>query len=267
MDYYKITNEKENHNGLQYKTGLNVDILPFNPSGDCKPGGIYFAREDILAFLEYGPWIRKVFIPKGANVYENPGLPEKWKADKVILGEREEINLEVIKRLIEEGANPKADESYALRWAANNGHLEITKLLLPMSDPKDHVSEALRYAAMDGHLEIVKLLLPVSDPKAFNSFALRWAAMNGHLEIVKLLIPVSDPKDRGSSALKWAAENGHLEIVKLLIPVSDPKAENSRALRWAAQYRHMEIVELLIPVSDPKVVEELGLEKWPIRKQ
>lgn len=210
MDFYKITNEKENHNGLQYKTGLNVDILPFNPSGDCKLGGIYFAREDILAFLEYGPWIRKVFIPKGANVYENPGLPEKWKADKVILGEREEINLEVIKRLIEEGANPKADESYALRWAANNGHLEIVKLLLEAgADPKAFNSDALKCAAENGHLEIVKLLIPVSDPKAFNSFALLWAAMNGHLEIVKLLIPV----------------------------------------------------------SDPKVVEELGLEKWPIRKQ
>jgi ankyrin repeat protein len=49
-------------------------------------------------------------------------------------------------------------------------------------------------AATKGHLEIVKLLIPVSDPKAGGSYALRLAAENGHLEIVKLLIPVSDPE-------------------------------------------------------------------------
>ena len=35
MNYYKILNESENHQGLQYKTGLNIDPKPFNPSGDC----------------------------------------------------------------------------------------------------------------------------------------------------------------------------------------------------------------------------------------
>ena len=60
--------------------------------------------------------------------------------------------------------------------------------------PKAYASYALRLAANNGHLEIVKLLLPVSNPKALNSLALQYAAANGHLEIVKLLIPVSDPK-------------------------------------------------------------------------
>ena len=58
MNYYKILNKKENHYGLQYQTGLNEDILEFNPSGDCTSGGIYFTREDIFAFLDYGPFIR-----------------------------------------------------------------------------------------------------------------------------------------------------------------------------------------------------------------
>jgi len=120
MDYYKILNEEENHFGIQYKTGLNIDPIKFNPKGNCKPGGIYFSREDILAFIDYGPWIRKVTLPEDAKVYENPGTPKKWKADKVILGEREKIDIEVIKRLIEKGADPKAGESYALRWASEN---------------------------------------------------------------------------------------------------------------------------------------------------
>ena len=223
MNFYKITNEEEKHRGMKYKTGLNVDILPFNPSGDCESGGIYFSREDILAFMEYGKWIRKVTLPEDARVYENPGSPKKWKADKVILGRRSRITPRKIKQLIKEGADPKAGGSYALQLAATKGHLEIVKLLISVSDPKSLDSEALRLAAENGHLEIVKLLIPVSDPKAGGSEALRWAAENGHLEIVKLLIPMSDPKSLDSNALRWAAANGHLEIVKLLIPVSDPE--------------------------------------------
>jgi len=133
MDFYKILNKEEHHHNLQYKTGLNIDPIEFNPSGDCKPGGIYFSREDILAFLGYGFWIRKVTIPEDAKIYENPGKPKKWKADKVILGEREEINLEVIKRVIDEGANPITDHNLPLIWAAINGHTDIVKLLIPLS--------------------------------------------------------------------------------------------------------------------------------------
>ena len=133
MKYYKILNEEECHRGLQLKTGLNVDPEPFNPSGDCEPGGIYFAREDIFAFLNYGPWIREVVIPEDAQVYENPGKPKKWKADKVILRERERININVIKRLIKEGANPRVCDSEPLRWAAHNKYTDIIKLLVPVS--------------------------------------------------------------------------------------------------------------------------------------
>ena len=63
----------------------------------------------------------------------------------------------------------------------------------PRQDPKANDSEALRWAADRGHKECVELLLPVSDFKANDSEALRWAALSGHKEIVALLIPVSDP--------------------------------------------------------------------------
>jgi hypothetical protein len=193
MDFYKILNKDEKHFELQYQTGLNVDPLPFDPSGSCKPGGIYFSREDILAFISIGPWIRKVILPEDARVYENPGEPKKWKADKVILGEREKLDdVNVIKRLIEEGANPKIRNSYPLQLAAKYGHIEIVKLLLPLSDPTDDDSLALRWAAEYDRTEIVKLLLEAgADPNANDSLALRWAAEFGHIEIVKLLLPVS----------------------------------------------------------------------------
>ncbi len=71
--------------------------------------------------------------------------------------------LETVKRQLAAGANPLAEDSLALRLAAANGHLEIVKLLLPLSDPKANASWALRMAALNGYTQIVKLLLPLSD--------------------------------------------------------------------------------------------------------
>ena len=130
MKFYKILNEDECHQGMQYKTGLNTDILPFNPSGNCEDGGIYFAREDILAFLHHGPWVREVALPEGEEVYENPRSPKKWKAHKVILGERKRwSDIEVFKGLVEDGADIHVDNDFALQWAAYYGHLKVVKYL------------------------------------------------------------------------------------------------------------------------------------------
>ena len=221
MDYYKILNKEECHHGLQYKTGLNIDPKKFRPSGDCKPGGIYFSKEDIFAFLDYGPWIRKVTLPEDVQIYENPGKPKKWKVDKVILGKREKINLKVIKRLIKEGANPSVESGFILRWAAYNGHTIIVKYLISLFNSELTNNEALRCAAEFGHINIVKFLIPISDPKSKDSQALRYAAEYGYIDVAKLLIPFSDPTARNNYALRRSAFNGHLDIVKLLIPVSE----------------------------------------------
>jgi hypothetical protein len=162
MKYWKITNESECHNGLKYQTGLNT-LLPhekWNPSGDCAPGGIYYAGADILAFVSYGPWVREVTIPDDARTFKNPGSPEKWKADKVILRRcRNWTNPTVLEGLIADGADVHADGDYALRWASGNGHLEVVELLLKHG----------------------------ADVHACDDFALHWAIGNGHLKVVELL--------------------------------------------------------------------------------
>ena len=82
MKFYKVV-DPAGHHGLIYHEGLNIDPLTFNPSGDCEPGGIYFSREDIFAFLNYGSLIYEV-TPVG-EIYENPGEPKKFKAHEVEL--------------------------------------------------------------------------------------------------------------------------------------------------------------------------------------
>ena len=134
---------------------------------------------------------------------------------------------------------------------ARTGDAEgVESLLAQGADPCQNNSEPLVSAANNGHAECVKLLIPVSDPKAKSSLALRWASYNGHPECVKLLIPVSDPMAESSYALRWAAENGHADCVKLLIPVSDPK-HNHRALQMAIDYANPDCAKLLIPASGP----------------
>ena len=92
--FVKLTNELENHNGYQFKTGLNIDPIPFNPCGTCQPGGIYFCLlEKIHIWLNYNgdPMIycRLVTIPDDALVYVEEN---KFKADRMILSDRQKIS-------------------------------------------------------------------------------------------------------------------------------------------------------------------------------
>src|SRR5579872_1105985 len=90
IKFVKLTNRSENHHGLQFKTGLNIDFRKFHPEGHCKPGGIYFCEfSNLYNWLNYKSndemvYYRYVTIPDDANIY-NEG--NKFKADKLLLSE------------------------------------------------------------------------------------------------------------------------------------------------------------------------------------
>jgi len=215
MKYYKIVNP-EGHYGMIYQEGLNTDILPFNPSGDCEPGGIYFSREDILAFLDYGTELYEV-EPVG-EVYENPGKDKKWKAHEVKLKYVGKV-VDNIQMLINEGANTHADDDYAFRWAFTNGHIKVVKILLENgADVHVNTDFPLRQASENGHLEVVKLLLENgADVHASDDYALRWASRYGHIEVVKVLLENgANVHADNDETLQWASQNDYIEIVELL---------------------------------------------------
>lgn len=93
----KLTNVKENHNGYQYKDGLNIlrEGEEFNPTGECSKGGFYFIEyKNTLGWLNYGVqremvYIRKVKILPDSKVYVERG---KFKTNKFILGPRKMIH-------------------------------------------------------------------------------------------------------------------------------------------------------------------------------
>ena len=185
---FKIVDES-GHHGLIYKEGWNIDPLPFNPTGDCEAGGIYFSGRDILSFLEYGKSVYEV--TNYSTPYENPGTQKKYKAHEVELkyiGEWK--NVEVMKYLIENGADVHADNDVALSCSAEMGHLEVVKYLIE-NGADIHACNgcALRCSARRGHVDIVKYLIENgANIHAWDEYALRSSANNGHFEVVKYLI-------------------------------------------------------------------------------
>jgi hypothetical protein len=166
MNFYKITNEEETHRGLQYHDGLVVDTVPFNPNGTCEPGGIYFAREDILFFLDYGPWIRKVSIPGGAQVYKDKG---KWKADMVYLHPRRRLTGQVVQALIDEGADPNVGGMWPLRWAETQGLQDIALVLSKYVSDKGLDPSLLNTAVLHSWWDVAESLLRhISSDKLFH---------------------------------------------------------------------------------------------------
>lgn len=89
--YVKVTNEEENHNGYQYHDGLNILDKPFEVSGSCVPGGLYFTTvEYIHQFYNYGINIRIVKMPvdyPDFKAVRDPG-GDKWRANMIILEEK-----------------------------------------------------------------------------------------------------------------------------------------------------------------------------------
>lgn len=89
LAWVKITNSTENHNGYQFKTGLNVDTKEFVPRDNCD-NGIHFTLAPYKWYHLYNCktntcWLRSVTIPNDALVTFGSN---KAKASTVVLGEK-----------------------------------------------------------------------------------------------------------------------------------------------------------------------------------
>jgi ankyrin repeat protein len=174
-------------------------------------------------------------------------------------------NLAEVKNLIESGVSfdtlrffVRYNSYTVLTWAAENGHIEIVRLLLKSADfnQADNAGQtAFMRAAVNGHKEIAELLIEkgadVNQADKDGDTALMKA---GRIEIVKLLLEkgakVNQADEYGDTALIFAAANGRIEIVKLLLEkgadVNQANNNGYTALILAAVNGRIEIVELLL---------------------
>ncbi len=90
------------------------------------------------------------------NEFENMSQEEK---DKALINACRRGHTEVVKSLINAGANIHFSNDKALRWASGCGHVKIVKLLLDAgADVHAYNDEALLWASENKYTEVVKLL-------------------------------------------------------------------------------------------------------------
>ena len=126
-----------------------------------------------------------------------------------------------------------------LKGCSANRDVEGVRYLVERCGANVHAGEeeALRYAIENGHLEMVKYLgLQGADVHADDDAALRWASFGGNLEMVKYLVLEcgANVHAMNEAALQLASYNGQLEVVKYLVLEcgADVHAEDERALRF-----------------------------------
>ena len=124
--------------------------------------------------------------------------------------------LEVV-RYLSEHYNVNNNNSVVI--ASSNGYIEIVKYLVENgADIHIFNNFALIQSSRYGYIEIVKYLVENgADIYAANNFALRLASKEGHIEVVKYLVENgANIYAENQGALRWAQNQGHTEIVNYL---------------------------------------------------
>lgn len=160
-------------------------------------------------------------------------------------------NLDEVKRLVSEGADPRAYNSLPLINATKEGHHDIVYYLL-LQGARDPFGEALSWAAIgstDGRyialIYIVEGTRPTLD--ALNTALVR-AAWHGNPRVVMYLVSKgADASAYGGDALISAARYGKISMLALLDSVGgNIHAKNDQAFIEAAQKGHLEVVKYLV---------------------
>jgi len=232
--YFKLFNEQENHNGLQYKDGLNTDTIAFNsnPKCSCIPGGLYFSdAKNILEFLNKDSYyIREVEVPEGELIVkdsagEDDGLGNKWRAHSLYLHEKHSFGDTKTWGWIEkQGINIDKVHRWLL-WGVSPDPRILKSFVLSESSIC-YRNDILFYAAYNNNKEIVQILIDKGadlNRRVNEKTPLIWAVatVKSGSEVAKLLIDsgvsLNAQDVHGRTALIWAAWMHKKEIVKLLI--------------------------------------------------
>ena len=187
----------------------------------------------------------KYLVENGANIHVGIERPLRSAC--------REGHLKVVKYLVEHGANIReTNDEYALVVAAEEGHLAVVQYLVEQgAHIQGQYNEALRSACRYGHLAVVQYLVEQGADIQVNDDEedpLVSAAAGGHLAIIQYL------KEQGADihmdmehALKSASRYGHLAIVKYLVEQgADIHIEDELVLMIAAERGYLKLVKYLV---------------------
>lgn len=168
------------------------------------------------------------------------------------------------------------DKSLGLKYASQNGHLKIVKILTNQNvsfdfgfdfwknlvckghiNVLDHfisrrvddffqLNNLAFYAVQTGNLEMVRYLISKgADPFVYNHLLFQNACLCGHLKLVEFFISLgSDIHANNDCALYFACEGGNLDIVRFLVSLG-ANINLSQGLNGAAYKNHWDIIYYL----------------------
>ncbi len=145
--------------------------------------------------------LRSLVKERGADV--NAKVP--WRRYYLLSAAIDSGNLEMVRVLLELGANPNTREDFGypiIYGAAQEGNTEVVRLLVDAGADVDG-SDALWTAIDHGHTEVVRLLVEAGadvnpeDPWNQGSSFLTLAKLSGNPEIVKILADAGAEGDEG----------------------------------------------------------------------
>ena len=129
-------------------------------------------------------------------------------------------SIEVVKFLVEKGANIHAKDDYALSLSSLYGHIEVVQFLIKKG-ANIHANDdyVLKASSKYGHIDIVKFSVEKgANIHVGDDYAIRWSSQNGHLEVVKFLVEKgANIHANNDDALITSNINGYIGVVKILL--------------------------------------------------
>jgi hypothetical protein len=217
----KFMHNDDKHYGMQYKSGMNHDIRPFD-SITCSGGGIYFTTIEYWEshVWTYGDSGREVQIPDNAYVYiESHG---KLKCSHIWLGDREE-KFKLIHRLFDQ---------YIKKSNSHDSNFDIVHRILSINIQSiNHIDPV--YLRIDTMIKIIK-------------------KCGNHLEmIVKIFDPLKLPRELLILAVK---QNG------LALKFIPRESRTLEILLYAVRQNGMAL-EYIDPLDQPYVIQMEALRQ------
>jgi ankyrin repeat protein len=161
------------------------------------------------------------------------------------------INKELrrIQATIKYGVNIHIEDNWAIEIAAQNGFIDVTKLLLEngVSHEIAAVKKLLSYCCHFQYHKFIETLINESDAYKNDSSAFSWTAITGNIAIGELLLHYLN-EDKLDGAIIRAAEHGKIEFLDFLIGNSIEEIDSSseRAVYWAAGKGRWDAVKYLL---------------------